>query len=107
VQRKTTNDTSEIRTETNVKDSDSSLRSIHKDQIGRKKILYSEKIDCIYEIIDTITTDASDIERRIRTYHEQLKTKKTELEKLKQRKTKDALRRQEDELKKQLQVTTK
>jgi CBS-domain-containing membrane protein len=51
-----------------------------------------------------VTTDASDIERRIRTYHDQLKTKKTELEKLKQRKNADALRRQEDELKKQLQV---
>ncbi len=36
MQRKTTNDISEIRTETNVKDSDSSSRSIHKDQIGRK-----------------------------------------------------------------------
>jgi chaperonin cofactor prefoldin len=54
--------------------------------------------------VDIVTTDASDIERRIRTYHDQLKTKKTELEKLKQRKNTDALRRQEDELKKQLQV---
>ncbi len=55
-------------------------------------------------IVETITTDASDIERRIRNYHEQLKTKKTELDKLKQRKNKDALRRQEDQLKQQLQV---
>ncbi len=55
-------------------------------------------------IIDIVTTDASDIERRIRNYRDQLKTKKDELEKLKQRKNKDALRRQEDELKKQLQV---
>jgi hypothetical protein len=46
--------------------------------------------------IDTITSDASDIERRIRTYRAELKTKKSEFEKLKQRKNKEALRRQED-----------
>jgi hypothetical protein len=58
----------------------------------------------MYLIIDTVTTDASDIERRISAYHEQLKTRKTELDRLKQRKNKDDLRRQEDQLKKQLQV---
>ncbi len=60
-----------------------------------------------YLIIDTITTDGNDIKHRIRTYQKQIETKKAELDKLKQRKTKDALRRQEDELKKQLEVRRK
>ena len=55
-------------------------------------------------IIDTVTTDASEIERRIRTYQKQLKTKQAEFEQLKERKSKEALRRQEEELKNQLQV---
>ncbi|CAF4463179.1 unnamed protein product [Rotaria sp. Silwood2] len=88
IQRKTKNGTSEIHTETVEKDSDSSSASIHQQQS------------------DTITTDASDIERRIRSYREQLKRKQMELEKLKQEKTKEALRKKEDELKKQLQTTT-
>ncbi|CAF4450856.1 unnamed protein product, partial [Rotaria magnacalcarata] len=35
---------------------------------------------------DVVTSDASDLERRVRAYREQLKAKKCELEKLKQRK---------------------
>ena len=54
--------------------------------------------------IDSITTDASDIERRIRTYREQLKVKEAELDKLKHRKNKETLKKKEDELKKQLKV---
>ncbi|CAF4302830.1 unnamed protein product, partial [Rotaria sp. Silwood2] len=52
---------------------------------------------------DVVTSDASDLERRVRAYREQLKAKKLELERLKQRKNKEILRRQEDELKKQIQ----
>ncbi|CAF4952303.1 unnamed protein product [Rotaria sp. Silwood1] len=52
---------------------------------------------------DVVTSDASDLERRVRAYREQLKAKKFELEKLKQRKNKEILRRQEDELKKQIE----
>ncbi|CAF3754296.1 unnamed protein product [Rotaria socialis] len=52
---------------------------------------------------DVVTSDASDLERRVRAYREQLKAKKIELEKLKQRKNKEILRRQEDELKKQIE----
>ncbi|CAF1508986.1 unnamed protein product, partial [Adineta steineri] len=52
---------------------------------------------------DIVTTDVSDIEHRINTYHAQLKAKKTEIDKLKHKNKKDALRKQEDELKKQLQ----
>jgi hypothetical protein len=51
-----------------------------------------------------LTSDASDLERRVRAYREQLKAKKNELERLKQRKNKEILRRQEDELKKQIEV---
>ena len=54
--------------------------------------------------IDTVTTDVSDLERRVRNYRDQLKAKRTELDKLKQKKTKAELREQEDELKKQLKV---
>lgn len=53
---------------------------------------------------DVVTSDASDVERRVRAYREQLKAKKVELERLKQRKNKEILRRQEDELKKQIEV---
>jgi hypothetical protein len=53
---------------------------------------------------DIVTSDASDLERRVHAYREQLKAKKAELEKLKQRKNKEILRRQEDELKKQIEV---
>ena len=53
---------------------------------------------------DVVTSDASDIERRISAYREQLKSKKNEFERLKQRKNKEILRRQEDELKKQIEV---
>ncbi|CAF0959170.1 unnamed protein product [Rotaria sordida] len=52
---------------------------------------------------DVVTSDASDLERRVHAYREQLKAKKFELERLKQRKNKEILRRQEDELKKQIQ----
>ncbi|CAF1521120.1 unnamed protein product [Rotaria magnacalcarata] len=86
IRQKTTNDTSEIRTETVDKDSDSSSTSIHQPQS------------------ETITTDASDIERRIRASRDQLTRKKTELEKLKQQKKKEDLKKQEDEIKKQLQA---
>jgi hypothetical protein len=58
----------------------------------------------IFSCQDVVTSDASDVERRVRAYREQLKAKKAELEKLKQRKNKEILRRQEDELKKQIQV---
>ncbi len=51
-----------------------------------------------------MTSDASDLEHRVNAYREQLKAKKVELEKLKQRKNKEILRRQEDELKKQIEV---
>lgn len=51
-----------------------------------------------------VTSDASDLERRVRAYRDQLKAKKNELERLKQRKNKEILRRQEDELKKQIEV---
>jgi hypothetical protein len=70
-------------------------------------IHFQENLYRIHLIIDTITTDGSDVERRIRDYREQLKTKKSELDKLKQRKNKDELKRQEDELKKQLEVILK
>ncbi|CAF4813601.1 unnamed protein product, partial [Rotaria sp. Silwood1] len=88
VHRKKPNGTSKLHTETIEKDSDSSSASTHQQHS------------------DTITTDASDIERRIRTYREELKRKQMELDKLKQEKTKEDLRKQEDELKKQLQTTT-
>ncbi|UJR32051.1 hypothetical protein I4U23_019518 [Adineta vaga] len=52
---------------------------------------------------DIVTSDASDLECRVRAYREQLKAKKLELERLKQRKNKEILRRQEDELKKQIE----
>ncbi|CAF3690177.1 unnamed protein product [Adineta steineri] len=52
---------------------------------------------------DVVTSDASDLECRVRAYREQLKAKKLELERLKQRKNKEILRRQEDELKKQIE----
>ncbi|CAF3413038.1 unnamed protein product, partial [Rotaria socialis] len=68
------------------KDSDSSSTSLHQPQS------------------ETITTDASDIERRIRASRDQLTRKKTELEKLKQQKKKEDLKKQEDEIKKQLQA---
>lgn len=55
--------------------------------------------------VDTVTTDGSDIERRIRAYQDQVQKKKNELDHLKQRKNKEALRRQEEELKKQLEVS--
>ncbi len=55
-------------------------------------------------IEDVVTSDASDLEHRVNAYREQLKAKKVELEKLKQRKNKEILRRQEDELKKQIEV---
>ncbi|UJR14698.1 hypothetical protein I4U23_001691 [Adineta vaga] len=86
IQKKTNNDTSEIRTEPIQKDSISSSISFQQEQS------------------DTVTTDVSDLERRIRNYRNQLSTKKTELDKLKQKKTKDTLRKQEDDLKKQLQT---
>ena len=53
-----------------------------------------------------VTSDASDLERRVQAYRDQLKAKKNELERLKQRKNKEILRRQEDELKKQIEVGT-
>ncbi|CAF1433637.1 unnamed protein product, partial [Adineta ricciae] len=52
---------------------------------------------------DIVTSDASDLECRVRAYREQLKAKKLELDRLKQRKNKEILRRQEDELKKQIE----
>lgn len=55
-------------------------------------------------LVDAVTTDGSDIERRIRTYQDQVQKKKTELDQLKQRKNKETLRRREEELKKQLEV---
>ncbi|CAF1165406.1 unnamed protein product [Rotaria sordida] len=88
VQRKKKNDTGDIHTATIGRDSDSSSTSIHQQNS------------------DIITTDASDIERRIRSYREQLKKKEMELNKLKHEKTKEVLRKQEDELKKQLQTAT-
>ena len=54
--------------------------------------------------LDIVTSDASDLEQRVNAYREQLKAKKAELERLKQRKNKEILRRQEDELKKQIEV---
>ena len=54
--------------------------------------------------LDIVTSDASDLECRVRAYREQLKAKKLELDRLKQRKNKEILRRQEDELKKQIEV---
>jgi hypothetical protein len=51
-----------------------------------------------------LTSDASDLEHRVRAYREQLRAKKNELERLKQRKNKEILRRQENELKKQIEV---
>ncbi|CAF1433270.1 unnamed protein product, partial [Adineta steineri] len=86
IQQKTTNNTSEIRTEPIEKESDISTISFEKDES------------------DIVTTDVSDIEHRINTYHAQLKAKKTEIDKLKHKNKKDALRKQEDELKKQLQT---
>ncbi|CAF4002706.1 unnamed protein product, partial [Adineta steineri] len=86
IQQKTTNNTSEIRTEPIEKESDVSTISFEKDES------------------DIVTTDVSDIEHRINTYHAQLKAKKTEIDKLKHKNKKDALRKQEDELKKQLQT---
>lgn len=56
-------------------------------------------------LVNTVTTDGSDIERRIRAYQDQIQKKKNELDHLKQRKNKDSLRRQEGELKKQLEVS--
>ena len=55
-------------------------------------------------LVDAVTTDGSDIERRIRTYQDQVQKKKTELDQLKQRKNKEVLRKREEELKKQLEV---
>lgn len=54
--------------------------------------------------LEPSTSDVSDLERRVRDYSEQLKAKKNELERLKQRKNKEILRRQEDALKRQIQV---
>ncbi|CAF0746161.1 unnamed protein product [Adineta ricciae] len=104
VQKKTNNDTSEIRTETNVKDSISSSISFQQEQSGKpESVLYTETYSMDLPI-DTVTTDVSDLERRVRNYRDQLKAKRTELDKLKQKKTKEELREQEDELKKQLQT---
>lgn len=60
-----------------------------------------------FYLLDVVTSDASDLERRVRAYREQLKAKKAELDRLKQRKNKEILRRQEDELKKQIEVIKK
>lgn len=56
--------------------------------------------------LETVTSDVSDLERRVHDYSEQLKAKKKELERLKRR-NKELLRRQETELKRQIDVKTK
>lgn len=55
--------------------------------------------------LETVTSDVSDLERRVHDYSEQLKAKKKELERLKRR-NKELLRRQETELKRQIDVKT-
>ena len=88
----------------NVKDSISSSISFQQEQSGKpESLLYTETYSMDLSI-DTVTTDVSDLESHVRNYRDQLKAKRTELDKLKQKKTKAELREQEDELKKQLQV---
>ena len=122
MQKKTNNDISEIQTETyvmindlflcfkfhaiyrNVKDSISSSISFQQEQSGKPESILYKIMYFMDLLIDAVTTDVSDLERRVRNYRDQLKAKRTELDKLKQKKTKEELRKQEDELKKQLQV---
>lgn len=79
------------------------------NQVEKKSKIFSfwflKKIN--FYLLDVVTSDASDLEHRVRVYREQLKAKKAELDRLKQRKNKEILRRQEDELKKQIEVIKK
>ena len=55
-------------------------------------------------LLDVITSNGSDIERRIRSFEKQVNAKRIEVEKMKKQKNKEALKLQEDQLRKQLQV---
>lgn len=66
--------------------------------------MHKTRVNFSLTLVDAVTTDGSDIERRIQTYQDQVQKKKTELDQLKQRKNKETLRRREEELKKQLDV---
>ena len=86
------NDTSAISTQLRQSSGDS--------LVAPARIRSTSKVDPL----EPSTSDVSDLERRVRDYSEQLKAKKNELERLKQRKNKEILRRQEDALKRQIQV---
>lgn len=85
------------------KDSDTSSISTQQRHSGRKTSNFLVSYLKV-NYLDIVTSDASDLEQRVNAYREQLKAKKAELERLKQRKNKEILRRQEDELKKQIEV---
>lgn len=88
------------------KENDTSVISTQLRQSSGDSLVALVRIRSTWKVdpLEPSTSDVSDLERRVRDYSEQLKAKKNELERLKQRKNKEILRRQEDALKRQIQV---
>ena len=53
---------------------------------------------------DFVVSDASEIQKRIKTFEKQLKDRKTQVDQLKKQRNKEALKLKEEELKKKLEV---